>query len=160
MKKLTSTVASIIIAAGMYSPMLAQAENLISLDDAIDTARNKINGDLIEISVDYDEEDNREFKDKYELTFINDDKVYEVEVDAQFGSIDDIDEDDLDDDDRTEYEAFKKSKVSLSRAIEAATQRINGEVIDAEFNVENGKGVYDIEILKDNRKHKLKVTAK
>ena len=54
---------------------------------------------------------------------------------------------------------MKNSKVSLAQAMEKATQNVNGKVIEAGFDVDNGKSVYEIKVAKGNQIHKVVIDS-
>ena len=54
---------------------------------------------------------------------------------------------------------MKNSKVSLAQAMEKATQNVNGKVIEAGFDVDNSKSVYEIKVAKGNQIHKIVIDS-
>ena len=54
---------------------------------------------------------------------------------------------------------MKNSKVSLAQAMQKATQDVNGKVIEAGFDVDNGKSVYEIKVAKGNQIHKVVIDS-
>ena len=49
--------------------------------------------------------------------------------------------------DREDIQALNQSRISLTQAIETAAREGNGRAIDAEFDVENGRGEYEVKVL-------------
>ena len=49
--------------------------------------------------------------------------------------------------DKEDVQALNQAKVSLTQAIETAAKQGNGKAIDAEFEVKNGVGQYEIKVL-------------
>ena len=47
----------------------------------------------------------------------------------------------------------------MSQAMEKATQNVNGKVIEAGFDVDNGKSVYEIKVAKGNQIHKMVIDS-
>lgn len=54
---------------------------------------------------------------------------------------------------------MKQAKVSLTQAMKKATQNVNGKIIEAEFDVDNGKSVYKIKVAKGNQIHKMVIDS-
>ncbi|TDC67170.1 peptidase M4 [Actinomadura sp. GC306] len=101
-----------------------------------------------------------------------DDGVWEVEVLAKNGKWRDVDVsadsgkvlsnrvDDDDDDDRDEAAALRKAKVSASDAAKAALKAAPGTVTSVEFDEDDGKAVWEIEITgQDGNERELEVNA-
>ena len=54
---------------------------------------------------------------------------------------------------------MKQAKVTLTRAMQKAAQSLNGKVISAEFELEKGKPVYDIKVVKGNQIYDVSIDA-
>ncbi len=50
---------------------------------------------------------------------------------------------------------MKKAQITLTQAMQKATQSINGKIIEAKFDFDNGMPAYGIEIAKGMDIHKL-----
>ncbi|GAA0555675.1 PepSY domain-containing protein [Actinomadura livida] len=101
-----------------------------------------------------------------------DDGVWEVEVlagngewrdltvDAGSGKVLSDRADDDDDDDRDEAAALRKAKVSVSEAARAALRSAPGTVTSVEFDEDDGRAVWEIEITgQDGNERELEVNA-
>ncbi|MCW2241489.1 PepSY domain-containing protein [Azospirillum canadense] len=60
---------------------------------------------------------------------------------------------------KKDVQALNQAKVSLTQAIETATKQGNGKAIDAEFEVEDGGGQYEIKVLGSDKLMKYKLDA-
>ena len=54
---------------------------------------------------------------------------------------------------------MKQAKVTLTSAMQKAAQSLNGKVISAEFELEKGKPVYDIKVVKGNQIYDVSIDA-
>ena len=88
----------------------------------------------------------------------NDHKI-EVKIDANTGEIIKTKEKRLDKDDLGEYNTMKQAGLSLTDAMHKAVQTVDGHVVEAEFDVEDGQAMYEIEIAKGDQVHKLVIDA-
>ena len=139
------------------SESVAAAQSKISLEQAIDIGNKTFKGDLV--SVEFDQ-NGFSAGGKYDVKFIarNTDE-YTLRIDADTGKVLSAKQGQLDTDDVAEYKAMKQAKVSLTQAMEKATQNVNGKVIKAGFDVDNGKSVYEIKVAKGNEIHKVVVDS-
>ena len=135
-------------------------QSKISLTQAIDIAKQNAKGDLVSAEFDYDDEDgNGAATSEYEVEFISDGKAYEIKIDANTGKVIETDEEKLDKKDMAEYSALMQAKVTLTSAMQKATQSVNGQVIGVEFELEKGQALYDIEVVKDNQIYDVSIDA-
>ncbi|WP_350563728.1 PepSY domain-containing protein, partial [Psychrobacter sp. CAL346-MNA-CIBAN-0220] len=74
-----------------------------------------------------------------------------VKIDANTGKVIETEKEKLDKEDMAEYRALMQAKVTLTSAMQKATQSVNGKVIGVEFELEKGQALYDIEVVKDNQ---------
>ena len=81
------------------------------------------------------------------------------EVDANTGKVIETEKEKLDKEDMAEYRALMQAKVTLTSAMQKATQSVNGKVIGVEFELEKGQALYDIEVVKDNQIYDVSIDA-
>ena len=135
-------------------------QSKISLTQAIDIAKQNAKGDLVSAEFDYDDEDgNGAATSEYEVEFISNGTAYEIKIDANTGKVIETDEEKLDKKDMAEYSALMQAKVTLTSAMQKATQSVNGQVIGVEFELEKGQALYDIEVVKDNQIYDVSIDA-
>ena len=138
------------------SEAVAAAQSKISLEQAIAIGQKTIKGDLVSAKFD---QNGYSAGGKYDVKFIAHNTEYKLRVDADTGKVLSAKQEKLDKDDIAEYKAMKNSKVSLAQAMEKATQDVNGKVIEAGFDVDNGKSVYEIKVAKGNQIHKVVIDS-
>ena len=138
------------------SEAVAAAKSKISLEQAIAIGQKTIKGDLVSAKFD---QNGYSAGGKYDVKFIAHNTEYKLRVDADTGKVLSAKQEKLDKDDIAEYKAMKNSKVSLAQAMEKATQNVNGKVIEAGFDVDNGKSVYEIKVAKGNQIHKVVIDS-
>lgn len=138
------------------SDAVAIATSKISLEQAIAIAQKTVKGDLI--SAEFDQNDYMA-GGEYEIEFIANGMEHEVKIDASNGKILKTKQEKLDADDLAEYEALKQTKISLTQAMQKATQSVGGKIIEAEFDFDNGIPAYEIEIAKGMDIHKLVINS-
>ena len=138
------------------SEAVAAAKSKISLEQAIAIGQKTIKGDLVSAKFD---QNGYSAGGKYDVKFIAHNTEYKLRVDADTGKVLSAKQEKLDKDDIAEYKAMKNSKVSLAQAMEKATQNVNGKVIEAGFDIDNGKSVYDIKVAKGNQIHKVVIDS-
>ena len=138
------------------SEAVAAAQSKISLEQAIAIGQKTIKGDLVSAKFD---QNGYSAGGKYDVKFIAHNTEYKLRVDADTGKVLSAKQEKLDKDDIAEYKAMKNSKVSLAQAMEKATQNVNGKVIEAGFDVDNGKSVYEIKVAKGNQIHKIVIDS-
>ena len=144
------------ISGAETSDAVAIAKSKISLEQAIAMAQKTVKGDLI--SAEFDQNDYMA-GDEFEVKFIDGDMEHEVKIDASSGKILKTKQKKLDAEDLAEYEALKQAKISLTQAMQKATQSINGKIIEAEFDFDNGIPAYEIEMAKGVEIHKLVIDS-
>ena len=145
------------------SEAVSAMQSKISLTQAIDIAKQNAKGDLVSAEFDYDDDDDEKNKGAvtgvYEVEFVANGTSYEVKVDANTGKVIETEEETLDKEDMAEYSAMKQAKITLTSAMQKATQSVNGKVIGVEFELEKGQALYDIEIVKDNQTYDVNIDA-
>ena len=143
-------------AATSSSEAVSAMQSKISLTQAINIAKQNATGDLVSAEFDYDDDD---ATSKYEVEFVGNGTSYEVKIDANTGKVLKTEQEKLDKKDMAEYSAMKQAKVTLTSAMQTAAQSVNGKVISAEFELEKGQSVYDIEVVKGNQIHEVSIDA-
>lgn len=112
----------------------------IGLVQAIEAAETATGGRTLEAEV--EAEDGRVF---YEIETLIDGQIHEVAIDPQTGGllttqIETAESDDLPPD----------GAIDIKTALAAAEVAGNGTVIEAEFEIENGQAIYDVEVAGDD----------
>lgn len=138
------------------SDAVAIATSKISLEQAIAIAQKTVKGDLI--SAEFDQNDYMAGGD-YEIEFIANGVKHEVKIDASSGKVLKSKQEKMDQDDLAEYNAMKQAQITLTQAMQKATQSINGKIIEAEFDFDKGIPAYEIEIAKGMDIHKLVINS-
>lgn len=141
---------------GQVSEAVAALQSKVSLQQAIAIGNKTVKGDLV--SVEFDQND-YSAGGKYEIKTVASNTEYKIKIDADTGKVLSTKQERLDVDDMAEYKAMKRAKVSLTQAMQTAAQSLNGKVIEAEFDVDNGKSVYEIKVAKGNQVHKVMVDS-
>ena len=152
----TISVAQAATPAVKVSEAVAAAQSKISLEQAIAIGNKTIKGDLV--SAEFDQK-GYSAGGKYDVKFIANNTEYKIRIDADTGKVLSAKQDQLDREDMAEYKAMKQAKVSLNQAMEKATQNINGKIIEAGFDVDNGNSVYEIKVAKGNQIHKMVIDS-
>ena len=152
----TISVAQAATPAVKVSEAVAAAQSKISLEQAIAIGNKTIKGDLV--SAEFDQK-GYSAGGKYDVKFIANNTEYKIRIDADTGKVLSAKQDQLDREDMAEYKAMKQAKVSLNQAMEKATQDVNGKIIEAGFDVDNGNSVYEIKVAKGNQIHKIVINS-
>jgi uncharacterized membrane protein YkoI len=132
-------------------------ENIITEEKAKEIALGAVNGEIIELELDNDDDD-----PEYEIKVRKDGIVYELEIDAISGDIDEFEREDDDDDymdddrDEEEWKEENESRISPDRAKSIALDRVGGGTI-TEFESDDDE--YEIEIIKDGREYEIEIHA-
>ncbi|HZJ96640.1 MAG: peptidase [Alcaligenaceae bacterium] len=61
--------------------------------------------------------------------------------------------------DNDDWRAMQRSKLNAAQALVIATDKVDGQAVELEFDEDNGRGYYEIEIYTNNKKYELKVDA-
>ena len=142
------------------SDAVAIAKSKISLEQAIVIAQKTVKGDLI--SAEFDQNDYMT-GGEYEIEFVVNGMEHEVKIDASTGTVLKTKQEQMDQDDIAEYNAMKQAQITLTQAMRQATQsdngKMNGKIIEAKFDVDNGMPAYEIEIAKGMQIHKLVIDS-
>lgn len=124
----------------------------ISLTQAIATAETESGG--IAVSAEAEEKGSHVL---YEIMTIGGGKVVEFQVDPQTG---DVVETEVVEEDADEYAGVAQLETSLSSAIASAEQATGGKAIEAGFDDEDGKTLYEVELAAaDGTIHKVNIDA-
>ena len=134
----------------------AAAQSKISLQQAITIGNKTVKGDIV--SIEFDQND-YSTGGTYEIKTISSNTEYEIKIDADTGKVLSAEQERLDKKDMAEYNAMKRAKVSLNQAMQTAAQSIKGKVIEAEFDMDNGKSVYEVKVVKGNQVHKVYIDS-
>ena len=135
---------------------VAAVQSKITLEQAINIAQKTVKGDVIGAEFD---QYNRSASGDYEIKLVANGTEYEVSVDATTGQTSNNKQEKMDNEDVAEYNAMKKSAISLSQAIKKANQGINGTVVEAGFDIDDGNSVYQVEIVKGNQIHEVAIDS-
>ena len=146
-------------AVASSSEALSAMQSKISLTQAINIAKQNAKGDLVSAEFDYDDDGKNKGTGKYKVELVSNGTSYEVKMDANTGKVLKTKQEKLDKKELAEYNAMKQAKVSLTSAMQKAAQSLNGKVISAEFELEKGQSVYDIEVLKENQIYDVSIDA-
>lgn len=143
------------------SEAVSAMQSKISLTQAIDIAKQNAKGDLVSAEFDYNDDDDNKgtATNEYEVEFISNGTSYEVKIDANTGKVIETEQEKLDKEDMAEYSALKQAKVTLTSAMQKATQSVKGKVIGVEFELEKGQALYDIEVVRDNQIYDVSIDA-
>ena len=144
------------ISGAETSDAVAIAKSKISLEQAIAIAQKTVKGDLI--SAEFDQNDYMA-GGEYEIQFVTNGVEHEVKIDASSGKVLKTKQEKLDAEDTSEYNDMKQAQITLTQAMQKATQSINGKIIEAKFDIDNGIPAYEIEIAKGMEIHKLVIDS-
>ena len=134
----------------------AVVQSKISLQQAIIIASKTVQGDVV--SAEFEKNDHTA-GGEYEVKFVGNGVEHEVNIDANTGKVLKTKQEKLDTDDMAEYSAMKQSKMTLTQAIQKATQTVNGRVLEAEFDVDNGKSIYEVKIANGTQVNKIAIDS-
>ncbi|PNK61246.1 PepSY domain-containing protein [Psychrobacter sp. FDAARGOS_221] len=129
-----------------------QAATQIDINQAITIAKKNAQGKLK--SVEYDQDDS-----EYEVVFASPTNKYEVKVDSRTGKVNSSEEKRIDADDKEKYQTLNSTKIDLTEAMQIAARDSKGQVIDAEFDIEDDRPVYEIKMVQNGEKHEINVDA-
>lgn len=132
-------------------------QHRLDLVQAIAIAKQGHQGELVSAKFDHDGSKNG--KAEYEIELVSGNINHEIKLDAHTGKVLKNEEESMDKEDIAKYSALKQAKISLNDAMQQAIQRVNGQVIDAEFELEKGRAFYDIEVQSDNQIYDISIDA-
>ncbi len=61
--------------------------------------------------------------------------------------------------DSDDWHAMQKSNIDAAQAIVIATDKVNGQAVELDFDEDGGRGYYEIEVYTSNKQYELKVDA-
>lgn len=134
----------------------AIAQSTIDIQRAITIGNESLKGDIMSISFD---QNDSSMSGMYEMEIIASNLKYDITIDADSGEMIEAEQDKLDASDLTEYNTMKRAKISLTQAITNATKVVNGQVASAEFDISDGKPIYQVEVIKKDKLHDMTVDA-
>ena len=121
----------------------------VTLTQAIGTAEKESGGQALEAEA--EREDGRLV---YEVTTLVDGKLYEFEIDPQSGAILEKEVEEAEDD-----EVPTGKIIDIATAMTAAEAAGNGQAIEAEFETEDGRALYEVEVMSGQSVTKILVDA-
>lgn len=170
-KLIAATLASLIAlgAAGAASASSGENENAkevsavlnakTTISQAIAVAETQTGGRAMKVDVEH-KKDNY----LYEIKIVSKDTVSDVTVDPASGKITRTDDEGLiakvfDREDREEFAKLASSPVTLTAAIATAEKEVDGKAIEAKFENEDDKPLFEVEVAKGKAMHKVMVDA-
>lgn len=139
------------------SEMRAALSAKVTAAEAITTAEQKTGGHALKVGL--EDENGRVF---YAVGTVAQDKVLDVFVDPDSGAVVRSEEQGLihrifNREDKAGAADLMKSPTSLSAAIAAAEQQTGGKVIEAAYGDEGGRGIFEIDVIRNNARFEVKV---
>ena len=138
------------------SEAVAIAKSKISLEQALAIAQKTVKGELT--SAEFEQNDYTK-GGKFEIEFVADGNEHEVKIDASTGKVLKTKQQKLDQEDIAEYNAMKQAQLTLTQAMQKAAQSVSGKIIEAEFDLDRGLPLYEIEIAKGTQIYEVIVDA-
>lgn len=130
-----------------------------SISQAIATAEMQVGGQAMKVDVGHEKGTYL-----YEIKVVSKDKVSEVFVDPATGAITRTEDEGLiakvfDKEDQAEFAKLTGSPVTLASAIATAEKEIGGKAIEAAFESEDGKALFEVEVAKDKAVQKVMIDS-
>jgi len=156
MKTLSAIATSILLTFGAAAPSFAAptkaavVQSQINLNQAITIAKQKAQGKVK--SIDFDSDDS-----EYEVELASTSTKYEVKINAQTGAVNSQKQERIESKDTAKYQALNTAKIDLVKAIQIAAG--HGQVLEAEFDIDKGSAVYEVETLRNAQKYKVIIDA-
>ena len=150
------TLAVLVLGGGRF----VQAEEKTSLAQAIEAAQKEVpGGKVIEAG-----RETEKGAVLYEVVMLSGEVVKEVRIDAATGKVLGVKDKKADADEAEELAEIKQAvgaiKISLTQALEAAAKEVkDAKVVGVELGVEDGKPVYELELLQGEKRMELLVDA-
>lgn len=159
MKKLiTLSLATVVVLGGAvainHSYAQEKIEN-IGIQKAKEVALNKVDGVVEGIEL-----ENRNGQPVYEVEIDKGQKDFDLYIDATTGKVNNVQEKDDDDDDINAANISNSSFITEKEAIELAKTKINGELIEIDFDEDDGRYVYDLEFTTATGEAEITIDAK
>jgi uncharacterized membrane protein YkoI len=150
------TLAVVVLAGGR----LVRAQEKTSLVQAIEAAQKEVpGGKVIEAGRETE-------KDAvlYEVVMLSGEVVKEIQIDAATGKVLRVKDEKADADEAEELAEIKQAlgavKISLTQALEAAAREVkDAKVVSVELGLEDGKPVYEVELLQGDKRMEILVDA-
>lgn len=159
MKALSVLATSILLTFGTVTPSIAATtqgvtvQNKVDMSQAISIAKQQnVRGKLK--SIEYDADDS-----EYEVEFASTSTKYKTKINARTGAVKSTEQERIESKDIAKYRALNATKTNLVQAVQIATRNGHGQVVEAEFDIENNKPVYELETLRNNQKYKIVIDA-
>ena len=96
---------------------------------------------------------------EYEIELATTSTKYEVEIDARTGQVNSQKQERIKTKDTAKYKALNTAKVDLAKAMQIVANSGNGQVVDAEFDIEKGTAVYEVKTVKNGQKYEVVIDA-
>ncbi len=158
MKVLSVLATSALLTFGAVAPSFAAptkaaaVQSQINLNQAITIAKQKTQGKVK--SVDFDKDDS-----EYEVELATTNTKYEVKIDARTGAIKSQKQERIENIDAAKYKALNTAKIDLAKAMQIAASSGNGQVVDAEFDIERGTAIYEVKTVNNGQKYEVIIDA-
>lgn len=158
MKNLSVLATSVLLTFGAVAPSFAAptqaavVQSQVDVNQAIAIAKQKAQGKVK--SVDFDRDDS-----EYEVELATTDTKYEVKIDSRTGAINSQKQERIKAKDTAKYQALNTAKVDLVKAMQIAANSGNGQVVDAEFDIEKGTAVYEVKTVNNGQKYEVIIDA-
>lgn len=158
----TATLSCLLLS--FFAPAMAAPENTpvaeTDLRGAIQAALAHTSGHVLEA-----EREREGGKLIYEVDIVHDSKITEVEIDAVTGKVTEAETDDVENrvkaflTSRKKLDALKAAKVSLPDAVAKAEEETKAKALEAEFEREDGRYVYEIDLQAGDERMEVTVDA-
>lgn len=157
MKKLiTISLATVVVFGGAvainHSYAQEKTEN-IGIEKAKEAALKKVDGVIEDIEL-----DNHNGQPVYEVEIDKDQKDYDLYIDGTTAKINKVEE--KDNDDINTVNISDSSFITEKEAIELAKKKIDGELIEIEFDEDDGRYVYNMEFRTATGEVEITIDAK
>ncbi|SIR28311.1 Uncharacterized membrane protein YkoI [Peribacillus simplex] len=151
---MTVSMASVLLFGGAAgTAVYAVNKGNLSEDEAVKMISEKLGGEVTQFEKDWDQ------PMTYEMTVKTKEGYQDVDVDAEKGEILSQEMEDGDDDDISTQQAAETAKISSDQAEKIALKAVDGQVTDAELDLENGTLVYELEINQGQKEYDVVVDA-
>lgn len=162
MKKLiTFSLAAVVVLGGAVAINHSYAQENdgnIGIDKAKEVALKKVDGVVESVEL-----ENQFGKPVYEVEIEKDQKDYDLYIDATTATInkveEKVDDDDHDDDNINATNTSNKTLITEKEAIEIAKTKIDGELVEIEFDEDDGRYEYDMEFKTSSGEAEITIDA-
>ncbi len=153
-----SIVAVGLIATAGYSASATYEKANLEAEDAVKIVEETYAGDIVDVDFDHDDG-----KPKYEVEYTKDNKRYEVDIDATDGKVIKNERDDHDRHESKGKDVQKANKkndfITAQEAIDIALQKKSGFVKEVEFDHDDGRYEYEVEIQTKQGEYEIEIDA-